>query len=681
MTSFGGFETCEFEEFTSEATPQSSTLEEAASTMEILIQQIEGYLQRFRAAVCTDLTTVESQIPVPLDEFTELIDTPGTYVGAGLFSVRVNVLETGLEFAPFPIVQGADHGLLAGLADDDHLQYLLLAGRAGGQQAFGGTAASEELQMRGSTDANLGIIRMQSPVQFDAYTISGEPYAFEYAATETPPGAFVGGGLNMSGVITTANALFIYESFRGAPNITTGVAPGFAAYTVLQAIPVLNAGVGTNPLNCQVLNAAPSTRNAFAGVRTSPTVGGVNFAPTVVGAAAGATMNVTAMTGMVVAPKWNTVLGSVISFGTVRGLHIQAPAQALFASSAGVENIGAYFGVDIAANTFGGASRVVHGIRSALAAALNVRFLNNIGTAESEFGAGHIHFGDQAGVKYGATLATADVFNFWDIGQAAMAWSTFFGIGGNPLYLRPAATDTWTFQQNNGGLQDIGLGFNANAISFGVIDPVPNSNNWFVIFAAPNLRQVQIGGEYSDVLWTASGSIDVNGQVVSDLQAFKINSPAVVLNGGTIADLSNLFVDAMPSFGATRHQAFRVLGRTRGDGLQCHNEATLAQLTASVVQLTLPANNLGRFVLLEDADASGPWTIRGILNVQVGDMFHMVNTGANAFLLGHQDGAAAAIDRIISPTGVALTLGPDESALLWYDPVATRWRILETTGA
>jgi len=168
---------------------------------------------------------------------------------------------------------------------------------------------------------------------------------------------------------------------------------------------------------------------------------------------------------------------------------------------------------------------------------------------------------------------------------------------------------------------------------------------------------------------------------VSDLQAFKINSPAVILNGGTIADMSNLYVAAMPSFGATRHQALRVLGRHRQDGLMTHNEATLATLTANVAALALPANNLGRFVLLQDADALGPWTIRGILNVQVGDMLHLVNDGTNAFLLGHQDVAAAAIDRIISPTGAAITLGPDESALLWYDPVATRWRILETTGA
>jgi hypothetical protein len=128
-------------------------------------------------------------------------------------------------------------------------------------------------------------------------------------------------------------------------------------------------------------------------------------------------------------------------------------------------------------------------------------------------------------------------------------------------------------------------------------------------------------------------------------------------------------------------QALRVLGRSRMDGLLTHNEASLTQLTADVAQVTLPADNAGRFVLLQDADANGPWTIQGVLNVQVGDAFYIVNDGANAFILGHQDAAAAAIDRIISPTGVDLILGPDEMAKLWYDPVATRWRILETTGA
>jgi hypothetical protein len=44
-------------------------------------------------------------------------------------------------------IANIDHGILAGLADDDHSQYLALAGRASGQIAYGGTAASETLKL------------------------------------------------------------------------------------------------------------------------------------------------------------------------------------------------------------------------------------------------------------------------------------------------------------------------------------------------------------------------------------------------------------------------------------------------------------------------------------------------------------------------------------------------------
>ena len=56
--------------------------------------------------------------------------------GAATISVDVGALNLLL-----------DHGLLLGLADDDHLQYLLLAGRAGGQDAIGGTASGELLTL------------------------------------------------------------------------------------------------------------------------------------------------------------------------------------------------------------------------------------------------------------------------------------------------------------------------------------------------------------------------------------------------------------------------------------------------------------------------------------------------------------------------------------------------------
>ena len=678
------FDLCNMDPFVAEVTPQAGSLEEAASTQEILIQQIENYLQRMKIAVCTDLEALAASSGS--GAFLDLNDTPGSYAGAALLSVRVNAAETDLEFASYPVVQGANHSLLTNLAADDHAQYLLLAGRAGGQQAFGGTAASEELQLRGSTDANLGVLRMQSPVLFDAYTISGQPYAFSYAATETPPGAFIGGGLNMSGDITTASGTFIYESFRGAPIIRTAVAPAFAAYTLMQALPAMRAGAaaGLNPLGVVCMNAGPRVINEFAAAKTTANLNGINFSPVVQTELAGATMSTTNVTGYINAPKFSTVAGSTINFGTIRGLWCQTPTNALFAPGAGTETMTSYIGVDVQSLAFGGNVTKV-ALQSAILAATNALFLSNTGGAESEFGNGDVHFNDSTWVKYGNTLANPDVIVGWAQAESAMVWSTFFGLVNNPLYLQPTAANEWIFQQNQvaGGL-DIGIGFNVAKVAFGTALPNPTTTNWFVRFEAPNNRQPAAAGFYSDVWWTAGGLIDINGLVMSEVNSFRIDPNVTVLNGGTVADQSTLYVAGMgfPGSGAAaRLQSVRVIGRTRLDGIMTHNEATLAQLTANVLALALPITNSGRFVLLEDADALGPWSIQGIVNVQVGDCFYIVNTGANAFLLNHQDGAAAAADRIISPTGANLTLGTDEMAKLWYDPVATRWRILEHTGA
>ena len=311
----------------------------------------------------------------------------------------------------------------------------------------------------------------------------------------------------------------------------------------------------------------------------------------------------------------------------------------------------------------------IRGINSAMN---NGTFINHTGTAPSILNG-------QLRIPRDTTGITMGLSDDFQTGWAAANYQFFQAntvASSVQMRLTPEAR-RWTF----GGASSMGMRFNVNAVSFGTTSADPTTANWFTIFAAPNQRQPSVPGEYSDVLWTAGGSIDINGLAMSSVQAFKINSPAVILNGGTISDLSNLFVEAMPSFGATRHQALRVLGRSRLDGLMCHNQATLATLTANVAALALPPNNAGRFVLLQDADALGPWAIQGIVNVQVGDAVYIVNNGANAFTINHQDGAAAAADRIISPTGANLTLGPDEMAKLWYDPVATRWRILEHTGA
>lgn len=52
-----------------------------------------------------------------------------------------------------------DHGSLAGLTDsDDHTQYLLLAGRSGGQTLIGGTASGDDLTLQSTSHATKGSI-------------------------------------------------------------------------------------------------------------------------------------------------------------------------------------------------------------------------------------------------------------------------------------------------------------------------------------------------------------------------------------------------------------------------------------------------------------------------------------------------------------------------------------------
>jgi hypothetical protein len=265
-------------------------------------------------------------------------------------------------------------------------------------------------------DATTGFVNLDSPVIFGPYSgVTGAVYGFNYTAVESFTGGFVGGGLNFSGVITFSNSLFIYEAFRGAPNITSGVNPGFAAFTVLQAIPILNAGAGAgnNPLAATVLNANPTFNNPFSGARTTSAVFGTNFGPQVRASLFGAVMNLTTITGLNVQPTYSTVGGSTANFGTIRGLHMRNPAVGLFQPSAGTEIMTAYVGVDIDAIPFGGNVLKV-GIRSNLAPASLTRFIQNLGGAESQFGVGHIHFDDNGMVNFGNTVASPDAAIFYD---------------------------------------------------------------------------------------------------------------------------------------------------------------------------------------------------------------------------------------------------------------------------
>jgi hypothetical protein len=88
-------EVCATEDFVAEATPQPASLEEAASTQEILIQQVEGYLNRLREAMCNDLNSLQVQL--------DACDCSSNGGGGGLPDLVDDVeISSGREFNGFP---------------------------------------------------------------------------------------------------------------------------------------------------------------------------------------------------------------------------------------------------------------------------------------------------------------------------------------------------------------------------------------------------------------------------------------------------------------------------------------------------------------------------------------------------------------------------------------------------
>ena len=69
--------------------------------------------------------------------------------------------------AAAPTWASIDHGSeTAGLSDDDHTQYALLAGRSGGQTLNGGTASGNNLTLESTTHATKGLVDATSNLRF-----------------------------------------------------------------------------------------------------------------------------------------------------------------------------------------------------------------------------------------------------------------------------------------------------------------------------------------------------------------------------------------------------------------------------------------------------------------------------------------------------------------------------------
>jgi hypothetical protein len=72
--------------------------------------------------------------------------------------------------------------------------------------------------------------------------------------------------------------------------------------------------------------------------------------------------------------------------------------------------------------------------------------------------------------------------------------------------------------------------------------------------------------------------------------------------------------------------------------------------------------------------------ITGLANVKPGRLVFLCNVAGGANItLNNQDAGSDASNRIITGTGAAVNIQPDRAAILFYDGVSTRWRVVGLT--
>lgn len=495
-------------------------------------------------------------------------------------------------------------------------------------------------------------------------------------------GAFVGGCIQSTGTITYTASTFIWALLQESKGYIANVGPGFAAFTLFNAIPFIRNGTNNALVQALVLNVGVSHQSTGANAVTTVGTTGMSFSPNTRALTAGGSVTKTSGdTAVRVSPTFGTVAGSSINFGTIRGMHCFNPAVALFQPGAGTESMVGYIGVDIEPIPFGG-NVLKRGFRSNLVAASNTRAIECAGTAQSDFN-GSINFPvDLVGIQMGTGLpffmsygAAAEFFWQWNVSGDQLRWS-------NP------ATNRYILQTENGNDDgEFNLGF--SRFSFGQTGAVGNQVGNFVA----NTRTIGVAGEWADFLLTQAGSLTVGGLAMSRVSAWVINGVSYAASTGSVTEADTLtvagFPTSSPGVTITDRQSLHVIaGRSRFDSSMQYEPISPATLAAGDTNdygglLTGTNNNGMRHFARLSGDAGGTSRITGIdaTQAQDGECFKLCNVSANNITLANQNAGSAAANRIITGTGADYVLNGDENCEIIYDATTARWRLLYGTGA
>lgn len=265
-----------------------------------------------------------------------------------------------------------DHGALLNLTApaDDHTQYFLLAGRAGGQMAAGGTAITDNLSFDPSSATNYtGTIRMGENA--GNYTVSGATNAL---LLDLWPN-----GLSIDGFVT-----FLQAGSLGL-GVVNLIGDG-SSVTGVSFAPSIAGPVGTSAINS--LTAFRSTMDFTNTTTTNQTIFsllGLHIRPTVTAVSTG-NVEVRDFVGLRFDAEFTSVDGSV-NFEQVAAVRCINPT---IVDIAGTTTAAAYVGLDSEDITLGALRATV---RSAQSAAAGAWFLLGTGTASSSM-VGGLRIGD-----------------------------------------------------------------------------------------------------------------------------------------------------------------------------------------------------------------------------------------------------------------------------------------------
>lgn len=557
-----------------------------------------------------------------------------------------------------------------------------------GSLVHGGINATNILAFRGSSDADLGILHFDSPmiIDFD-YTLTPTTQVMTYNPTIPSSGLAVTSFILVQPAITIDSGLFIASTVRDIGEYDQVVAPGFAVQTVFLGQPnMLTTTALVQPNQTFMFASQAQYENDGAGAVAAhiSNIIGMTHLPQLIARVAGDTLSATNITGIQCGAAFSTVAGTTINFGTIRGVHMTNPAQGIFQPGAGVEGMDALIGLDVLAIPFGG-NVTKRAVRSALVAATNARFLENLSTAASEFGTSVAHFNDSGVIQFGGALNAADMSFFWNGGGGFMEF--FFFSTFDFLQWSSPAADRFLFDNNTGSTAGE---YNWNCHKFSLGASTGAVGNQVGTFVTP-ARTAAVPGGWADFLLTQGGNLNLGVLAMSDVSAWVINAISFDNTAYTITELATLRVGGMttsnPGGTVTERAALWVRGRHMQEGSWQTEPITPAALNSgnnndwAGLLTGSPSNNTRLWARIQGNATTSVITGIDATAVQDGDTFELTNVSANAIDITDQDAASVAANRIITPSGATYVLGADETVWTKYDATTVRWRLLAGTGA